>query len=310
VDLVLIDEGQDLNRMKQEFCIRLGRRVVLVGDAKQAIYGFAGADVDSIPRMKAILRVNGPLRLTETRRCGKAIVAEANQYVPDFRAHESNCDGRVDYVKLDNYAELLRDGDMVLCRVNAPLVSQALRRIKAGKKAVIRGRDFGAQLKAFVQRLEAGSVPELIELTEAWASRERDKEERKQRPSESRIVAIGDRVDCICAFAEGSATVNDVLAKMDLVFAGKVCPQCGKHYNESSDECYGCKCRLVTPKGVVYSSVHRAKGLEAKRVFILRLKDAPMPHPMAKLAWERVQEVNLCYVAVTRAIEELYWVTD
>lgn len=34
------------------------------------------------------------LPLTVTRRCGKAIVKEANKIVPDFKAHESNPEGR------------------------------------------------------------------------------------------------------------------------------------------------------------------------------------------------------------------------
>jgi superfamily I DNA/RNA helicase len=38
-------------------------------------------------------------------------------------------------------------------------------------------------------------------------------------------------------------------------------------------------------------------------------KEAPMPHPLGKSPWEREQEYNLLYVAITRAIEELVFVT-
>ncbi len=54
------------------------------------------------------------------------------------------------------------------------------------------------------------------------------------------------------------------------------------------------------------STVHRAKGLEAQRVWVLR--PDLMPHPMARQDWAVEQERNLIYVAVTRAIGELYWV--
>ena len=47
--------------------------------------------------------------------------------------------------------------------------------------------------------------------------------------------------------------------------------------------------------GVLLSSVHRAKGLEADRVYIL--EPHRMPSPRAKKDWELEQEQNLMYVA-------------
>jgi DNA helicase-2/ATP-dependent DNA helicase PcrA len=96
-DLLLVDEAQDLNRCQQALAKRAGKRLVLCGDPKQAIYGFAGADAESMPRLYKELGAEKrgcvQLPLTVTRRCGKAIVAEARQYVPEFEAHESNSAG-------------------------------------------------------------------------------------------------------------------------------------------------------------------------------------------------------------------------
>jgi DNA helicase-2/ATP-dependent DNA helicase PcrA len=58
--------------------------------------------------------------------------------------------------------------------------------------------------------------------------------------------------------------------------------------------------------GVVFSSVHRAKGLEAKRVYIL--SPELMPHKMATKPWELEQERNIEYVAITRTLSELVYV--
>jgi superfamily I DNA/RNA helicase len=57
---------------------------------------------------------------------------------------------------------------------------------------------------------------------------------------------------------------------------------------------------------VTFSSVHRAKGLEADNVFII--KPSSMPSPRAKKQWEQVQEQNIRYVAFTRAKDTLYMV--
>ena len=54
---------------------------------------------------------------------------------------------------------------------------------------------------------------------------------------------------------------------------------------------------------VTLATIHKAKGLEAKRVFWLNSSDCPSK--WARQEWQVQQEMNLCYVATTRAQEEL-----
>jgi superfamily I DNA/RNA helicase len=81
--------------------------------------------------------------------------------------------------------------------------------------------------------------------------------------------------------SEGCTTIRELQDKIDAIF---------------SDDA----------EGVVFSSIHKAKGLEAERVFILHPE--LMPHPMAKQDWEQVQERNIEYVAITRTLSELIYV--
>lgn len=331
-DLLLVDECQDLNRCQQALAKMAGHRVILVGDPKQAIYGFAGADTESMPRMAQELgactdgkshdwdRQHGSspcgkcgkfygsvktfcdvLPLTMTRRCGRAIVREANKLVPDFQAHESNPEGEVlealypTYEKdgqtqerkfEDTYMAKVGDGDMILCRVNAPLVSQCFRFLKRGIKANIQGRDVGAGLISTIQKLGAESINELILKINNWLEVESSRERAKRNPSESRVIALQDRHDCILAFTEGAKEVMEVIKRVESIFT-----------DDRKRE------------GVRLSSIHKAKGLEAQKVFILMPKGASIPHPMAKSQWQLDQEYNLLYVAVTRAIRQLYFVS-
>lgn len=347
-DLLLVDEAQDLNRCQQALAKKAGRRLILCGDDRQAIYGFAGADSQSMDRMAKELgaqvktepvdrkiapdltiaagstmtwqsneigAVMGPgagwegrgcvvLPLTVTRRCGKAIVEEARKIVPDFEAHEGNPEGRITTAAYKDqrgkpacetpngqsipgsYTELVADGDFILCRVNAPLVSQCFRFLKAGRKANIQGRDVGQGLTSTIRKLKAISVPDLVGKLDDWLSQETAKEQAKRNPSEARLIALQDRHDCLLAFAEGARTVEDVVAKIASVF--------------TDDK---------TSPGIKLSSIHKAKGLEARRVFLLQIEGASVPHPMARSAWQRGQEMNLLYVATTRAIEELVYVS-
>lgn len=300
-DLLLVDEAQDLNRCQQALIRKAGKRLVLCGDPKQAIYLFAGADSDSIPRMYEELSETPQgcvmLPLNYTRRCGKAIVREANAIVPDFYACEENPDGLVSVsilgnkTEAKNYRDDAKAGDMILCRVNAPLVSECFKFLKAGRKANIQGRDIGAGLVKTITTLEKKSglnpyaIGNLISDLEKWRSNEEDKENRKKFPSESRILAINDRHDCLQCFCEDATTVKEVITKIESIFSDS---NCG---------------------GIRLSSVHKSKGLEASRVFLLEPEGAGIPHPMAKTKWAIAQEWNLRYVAITRAINELVYVS-
>ena len=331
VDTQIIDEAQDLNRMMQELIYKSGHRIVFVGDKNQAIYGFAGADSESMDRMRAELAGNdgtycNSVPLTVTRRCGKAIVEEARKYIPGegFEAHSSNPDGIVDVAPWSwegkgpgrkrkdwdkTYGPLVKPGAMVLCRVNAPLVSECFSFLKRGIKAFILGRKVGQGLTKLVKRSGADTVVNLIGWLDDWALGERAKEEAKKFPSEGRLQNLEDQVSCIAAFCEGCTYTVDVLTKIDDVFADKQCPVCLKGHDLDHKVCDRCPngVELILPAGIKFSSIHKSKGLEAEQVFYLQPPGVgPIESKMQD--WERVQERNLKYVAVTRAIKELYYV--
>lgn len=302
-DLLLVDEAQDLNRCQQALAKSAGKRLILCGDPCQAIYGFAGADAESMPRMGKELgeteRGCLTLPLTVTRRCGKAIVAEAQKYVPLFEAFETNpvgLIGKADYEakkcpacakglpegetckvcnsqKQASYHDIVADGDFCLCRVNAPLVSQCFRFIKAGRKANIQGRDVGQGLISTVKKLKAADVADLVMKLSDWLHSETSKENAKRNPNENRLIALQDRYDCLMCFTEDQTTVDGVIKRIETIF--------------TDDK---------TSTGIKLSSIHKAKGLEAKRVFFLMPKGAECPHPMAKSQWQKEQEINLLYV--------------
>ncbi|MBF0592087.1 MAG: ATP-dependent helicase [Nitrospirae bacterium] len=57
---------------------------------------------------------------------------------------------------------------------------------------------------------------------------------------------------------------------------------------------------------VVLSSVHQAKGLEWKAVFVIGLNDGKFPSGRALMSSDEEEERRLFYVAITRACKELY----
>lgn len=297
-DLLLVDESQDLNRCQQALTMKTGNRLVLCGDKHQAIYGFAGADAESMQHMENVLNESDRgviiLPLTQTRRCGHAIVAEANKIVITFEAHENNPKGCVsngrfrvdsDEKNYTAYQNQVKDGDMCICRVNAPLVQECFRFIKSGKKATIQGRDIGQGLINTIKKMKAIDIVDLTCKLSDWLHFETKKENAKRFPNEQRIITLQDRYDCLTCFCDGAVTIEEVTKRIENIFT------------DNKDN-----------PGIRLSSIHKAKGLEADRVFLLEPEGATVPHPMAKSAWQVEQEWNLRYVAITRAIHELVYV--
>ena len=210
-DLFITDESQDLNKAQQALALRAGHRIVVCGDPYQSIYGWNGADSSSMTNMFRSLSGSElgceQLKLTVTRRCSKAVVREAQKYVPEFEAHEDNDEGSVSKLGLayqvdpNNYSKLVLDGDMVLCRSNAPLVSECLRMTSRGRKSSIKGKKIGEGLLAVLDKISKDSnsltTTEIMLPLDEWGRVERGKELAKRNPSDTVLATISDKIACI-----------------------------------------------------------------------------------------------------------------
>lgn len=297
-DLLLVDESQDLNACQQELVKRSGSRLILVGDEHQAIYGFAGADSSAMKHLRGELESSEQgcdvLSLTMTRRCGKAIVKEAQSFVPEYKAHESNPEGKISYMNFDtkDYRNFVVPGDRVICRLNAPLIGECFKLMKLGHKVHVLGRDLGKVLKKRIKLLMQGvqgltskqEIETLISKVREWSQAEIEKEEKRKKPREGILIMIQDREECLINFAINSSSIKDVLKRIDEVFDDS------------------------TSGGILLSTIHKVKGLESNRVFFIEPKGATVPHPMAKSKDQIAAENNLRYIAQTRAIRELVYV--
>lgn len=283
-DLVIVDEAQDMNAtqilLAQAAC-RKGGRIIVVGDDRQAIYGFRGADSGSIDRLKRELSAT-EMGLTVTYRCPRIVVEYAARLVPDYTAAPGAPKGSITSQQEDVAMAGVKIGDCVLSRKNAPLARMCLAVLRSGRKARIEGRDVGAGLVALVKKLSnkgRRSVPETMEALTNWAEATAEAFKRTNRPSaEERINFVYDQADTIREMAEGQSSISSMLTRIEGLFAVSDAP-----------------C-------VVFSSIHKAKGLEWNRVFILR--DTLYP----KKASDNVEEQNLEYVAVTRTKRDLVWI--
>lgn len=282
---ILVHNCQDMNGARIQMLLRMlrnGGRSMSVGDRKQAIYQWAGASEGAMDIIKRATN-SRELPLSITYRCPVSHVKLAQELVPQIQARPNAPEGVIGYLKPWQLTNFLRDGDMVMCRVNAPLVKPAFEMLAQGKKAIIVGRDIGTNLANLIDRVArksgvTGTNQMLDELTK-YVDMQVYRLEKTGKISKAEMLK--DQLETVEAIADGCDTVSQVTSKITGIF--------------SDDR-----------DGVRFSSVHRSKGLEANRTFILRPE--LMPFPKATTDQEVESEMNVKYVSLTRSKSEMHFV--
>ena len=285
-DWVLIDEAQDTNETRRLLALRMlkrGGRLVAVGDPRQAIYGFAGADSNSLRLIAESVNAKS-IPLTITYRCPKKVVEYAHNWVSHIMAADTAPDGIVEHAEIANLGSLAKPGDAILCRFNAPLIKHVYQFIANGIPAKVEGREIGSGLKTLASRWKVRKLSTLIEKLDAYRERESNKYRVKEQ--ESKAAAVEDKVDCL-------KVIVDRVIKID--------PECKKPVERICAEIDAIFTEDGSAKVVLLSSIHKSKGREWENVFWLQTG----PSAWARKEWEQEQEANLCYVAATRAMNRL-----
>lgn len=290
-DWVFIDECQDLNAAQREMflkCVKPNGRWVAVGDERQAIYGFCGADADSFQRLRHMPNTV-KLPLSICYRCDENIIRMAQVIVPQIKWRDGASLGTIDReAKMDD----VKDGDMILCRITAPLVKLCMRYISKGVKAYVKGRDIGANLCNLIEKTGEDNIEAVIEKLHRELGKiigkllanhlVQNEEEARQHP---KFVHLNDKIESIEQIAEGLTKSSEVIEKIKQIFSDN------------------------NGTGICLSTIHKSKGLENDRVFVICEDKLPLKGCM-KMPWMATQEYNLIYVCYTRAKHYLGFIQD
>jgi superfamily I DNA/RNA helicase len=292
-DFVVTDEMQDTNAARLQMLLKMiagGGRSIAVGDRAQAIYGWAGAHEGAMDAFKDATNAQ-ELPLSITYRCPTSHVEIAKQIVPHLEARTDAPEGVVGEFRDYQLTSMVKDGDMVLCRVNAPLVKPAFQMLAQGRKAVIVGRDIGSNLISLVGRMagkanNTASATIMLDEFNDYVGKQAERLERQGKFGKADFLR--DQLETTEAIADGCATVDEVSKKIESIF---------------SDE---------KSAGVRFSSVHRAKGLETPQddggVYILKPQLMPWPKAVESGDARAIQqEMNVKYVSLTRSKHGLYF---
>jgi DNA helicase-2/ATP-dependent DNA helicase PcrA len=313
-----------------------GGRVIAVGDRAQSIYGFRGAGTNSMDLMRERFQMR-ELPLSVSYRCPVAVVQHAQKWVPQIEWRENAEDGYVGQEGTDWPAQAeialgapLDDdeapcptcgsderrssgllicecpapkggitkwrgiadflpGDAVLCRLTRPLVAAAFTLIRRRIACRVLGRDIGKGIVDLARRAKASDIRGVLGWLEGYEARETRR--LRSRGKHAQAGQLVDRVETLrvfCAELADNAPMGQLIAEIEGMF---------------KDDGNGGEILTL-------STIHKFKGMERERVFVLDAGEL-MPCPWARGGgWELEQEWNLCYVAATRAKRELRYITS
>lgn len=292
--LVMVDESQDLSPLNHIQVQKAAeRRLIVVGDPKQAIYAFRGADSSSMEKLRALRPEWVDLPLATTFRCPHVIVARQQEHAPGFCAWPTNRQGVVDRMSPEGWhwadVQAISQGapTAILCRNVAPLLSLAFKLLKQKVPVVMLGRDIGKGLANLVKKIiPIDTTPtEICRLQiENWMKDEIQRAEAMDKPAKAE--AIRDKAEALLAVLE-SAGIDDA-AGLRRAIVDIFAQESGR---------------------ATLATIHRSKGLEWP--FVIHLDPWRVPSRQA-LAAEAMgnpvpmeQEKNLKYVCETRAQDTL-----
>lgn len=272
IEVILFDEVQDSNSVTQAIIANQPCRKVFVGDSRQSIYAFRGAN-DTLNTIRSKRR----LSLTNSFRFGDGVAMLANAVLGEFQEHKDLITGLGKHKTC--FAVDRSKPHTVLCRTNGMLFSEAVSALQAGVPFGFVG---GVQHYRFDNVLDA-----------YWL-----KSGNKGAIRDKFIQSFGDFTE-MAAYAEA---VDD----RELLFLAKVVKDYGSAIPDLVKSIQERAVALETWQhgAIAMTTGHRSKGLEWLDVVLTEDFTDMTPRKDPKTQKDvapDIQEINLLYVAATRA---------
>lgn len=278
-DLVLVDEYQDTAPIQSWLMEQSARNIIVAGDPYQAIYGWRGATPDGLKHFKELWSAT-ELPLSICYRCPKKVIDRAKRIVPHIEAAPDAIDGEViEGMNKQHVIAQATSGCFILSRTAAPLVSACMEFLRANRRAVIRGRDFGNDLNGLLNQVAAGTPDVSVFLQRLNEYFTLVGGRLQEQGKFEAFDKLEDRITCLKILSEKAQTVADISKAI------------GELFNESQHP--GTTINLMT--------VHKSKGLQADDVYLIG----------PEMSWDRdCEEGRIHYVAITRAQKRLVVATE
>lgn len=254
-----------------------------------SMYGFTGALSNSLALIEIHLNAK-KMPLSICYRCPKKHL-ELARHVDNNRTEwrDDAPDGVLEFILQKDIDTVVQKGDLILCRLTAPLIGQCIRLIAKGVPAKVLGRNIGKSMISMINQIMDNDAKweDFVPNMEAYENTQIEKL-RKRKDGEYQVEFLRDKVEALAACYKSplfdTTSESAFRKKIESLF--------------SDDQ---------TP--ITLCTVHRAKGLEADNVFIINDSSEKDCMPLIwknQQPWQIEQECNIIYVALTRAKKALY----
>lgn len=311
-----VDEYQDISKLQQELLDTwLGDRsdLCVVGDPNQTIYSFSGASASFLETFDSRYPGANVISLTKNYRSTPEIIAVANRVrgnqkfepleairprgiepeVLEFASKEQECDWVASRIK-----DLLSNGIKasqiaVLYRINAQSEQVENALSKAGVEYQVRGG------QRFFSRPEIMSA---VRMVRAEAANPSNKELYETVSAIARSLGWQSIApDVSGAALEKWEALNSLVQIADELGSEATIKTFASELEERQRSQHE-----PTRESITLSTIHAAKGLEYKAVFIVGAIEGYLPISYAKTELQISEEQRLFYVGVTRAKDSLF----
>lgn len=291
---VLQDETQDTSNVQQRLLQKLTTprnhpRYIMVADARQCIYSFAGADSQSVQHVKEKFELaHFPLNICY--RCPKSHIRLIQTLVPDIEPNPDAIEGEIHNISNEDIIKYVQPGDLVIARKNKDLVDTIINLIEHGFPIYIKDENLVNNTLASIRRLQVKSVnkieDEIYKLQKSFKQDQKDISKQNARSAiTNEAFDIYEAVLILLKNFKKNNTSDKVIDFLKYI---------SKILNTTQSK-----------KNIIVSSVHGVKGGEADNVFVIDYNKFPYID-FTNSADQNLQEENLQYIAISRAKEKLY----
>ena len=288
VDVCIFDEAQDLSSLQYRLGIRLAKsakKVFIAGDDDQAIFGWAGADVNKFLSLKG-----NKIVLPKSYRIPSTIHHLANKILKRIRKrysktwHPREYEGAVEWVA--NEQEINLEGSWLLLARSKYLLN------RCKQVAIQQGR-------GYIIHNNSSLSTDITRAIISWESlRKGNKLSITEAKNVLQFIPIKHKLEDLETYGVNDIGLPKDMLKQSWLKVLKLIPLQDREYLRA---CLRNGEKFSDKPKIIISTIHQIKGGEADNVLLLT--------DMGKKSFDNIysdEELRVWYVAITRAKNKLY----